>query len=85
MTRREWGALLLVLLTACAGSPRRAATSTDPSDAELEAIRYELRVLTAGAVDTEPVEIDEEDFQDAMEVLAAMCELPNGPGRRRAG
>jgi hypothetical protein len=70
MKRRAWGALFLVWLTACAGSPRGAATSTDPYEAELEAIRYELRVLTAGEVDTEPVEVDEEDFQKAMRVVA---------------
>jgi hypothetical protein len=70
MRSREWGALFLVLLTACAGSPRGVAASTDPYEAELEAIRYEVRVLTAGAVETEPVEVDEEDFQKVMQVVA---------------
>ncbi|WP_224363641.1 SitA5 family polymorphic toxin [Hyalangium versicolor] len=70
MRRREWGALFLVWLTACAGSPQRSATSLDPYEAELKALRYELQVLTSGAVDTEPVEVDEDDFQGAASVLA---------------
>jgi hypothetical protein len=70
MTRREWGALFLAWLTACVGAPRRGAAETDPYEAELKAIRYEVRVLTAGAVETEPVEVDEEDFQKVMQVLA---------------
>jgi hypothetical protein len=70
MNGRQWGATLLVWLTACASSPRVSATSADPYEAELAAIRYELRVLTAGAVDTQPVKVDAEDFQEAMKTLA---------------
>jgi hypothetical protein len=70
MNGRQWGATLLVWLTACASAPRVPTTSTDPYEAELAAIRYELRVLTAGAVNTEPVEVDKEDFQEAMQTLA---------------
>jgi hypothetical protein len=79
MNGRKGGALFLVLLTACAGSPRRAATSTDPYEAELEAIRYELRVLTVGAVDTEPVEVEQEDFQEIMQVVARHVRVPERP------
>ncbi len=70
MTRRQWGALLLVGLTACAGTPRGPAIHTDSAEAELAALRYELHVLTAGAVDTEPVEVDAEDFLKHMRALA---------------
>jgi hypothetical protein len=70
MNGRQWGATLLVWLTACASVPRVPATSIDPYEAELAAMRYELRVLTAGAVDTQPVEVDAEDFQEAMKTLA---------------
>jgi hypothetical protein len=70
MRGREWGALFLVWLTACAGAPRRVVAETDPYEAELDAIRYEVRVLTAGAVETEPVELDAEDFRKAMQVEA---------------
>jgi hypothetical protein len=42
----------------------------DSYERELEAARYELRVLTAGTADAKPVVVDEEDFQRAMRVLA---------------
>ncbi|HLL03155.1 MAG TPA: hypothetical protein VK539_21415 [Myxococcaceae bacterium] len=70
MTGRQWGALLLVGLTACAGTPRGLATHPDDEEAELTALRYELRVLTAGAVDTAPVEVDAENFLEHMRALA---------------
>ena len=70
MTGRQWGALLLVGLTACSGTPRGPATHTHSEEAELAALRYELHVLTAGAVDTEPVEVDAEDFLEHMRALA---------------
>ncbi len=70
MNGRQWSATLLVWLTACASAPRVSATSIDPYEAELAAMRYELRVLTAGAVDTQPVEVNAEDFQEAMKTLA---------------
>jgi len=70
MNGRQWGALWLVWLTACASTPRVPATSAGPAEAELAAIRYELRVLTAGAVDTAPVKVTAEDFQEAMRKVA---------------
>ena len=69
MRERKWGALFLVWLTACAGAPRGGAAGTDPYEAELNALRYEVRVLTAGAVRTSPVEVEAEDFREAMRVL----------------
>jgi len=66
MTGRQWGALLLVGLTACASSPRGPGFSPHPEEAQLDALRYELHVLTAGAVDTRPVRVDREDFQQAL-------------------
>jgi hypothetical protein len=61
---------LLVGLTACASSPRGPAPHADPDEAERAALRYELRVLTAGAVRTKPVQVDSEDFQRKMRALA---------------
>ena len=66
MTGRQWGALLLVGLTACASSPRGQGFRSHPEEAELSALRYELHVLTAGAVDTQPVEVDRADFHHAL-------------------
>jgi hypothetical protein len=79
MNRRQWGSLLLVWLTACASTPRVSATGTDPDEAELEAIRYELRVLTAGAVDTQPVEVAAEDFREAMSKVALHVPVSERP------
>jgi len=59
-----------VLLTGCASTPRVAPASASPDELERSALRYELRVLTAGAVDTEPVEVDAEDFREALRELA---------------
>ena len=70
MSGRALGATVLVWLTACAGTPRVSTPGTDPAEAELAALRYELRVLTAGAVDTRPVEVEEEDFQQALRQVA---------------
>jgi hypothetical protein len=79
MSGREWGALFLVWMTACAGVPRVAGTGVDPDEAELEAIRYEVRVLTAGGVETEPVEVEQEDFQEVMREVARHVRAPERP------
>ena len=79
MNGRQWGALLLVWLTACTSTPRVPATSTDLDEAELAALRYELRVLTAGAVDTKPVEVDAEDFQEAMRKVSQHVPVSERP------
>jgi hypothetical protein len=70
MQCRRLEALALVLLTACASTPRVAPRQVDPDEAELNAVRYELRVLTAGAVKTEPVRVDKESFREALSALA---------------
>jgi hypothetical protein len=70
MRLRQVGALLLTYLTACAVTPRALYPETDPAEAELAAARYELHVLTADSGPSEPVEVDSEDFQRAMRVLA---------------
>ncbi|MDC0711512.1 hypothetical protein POL68_23780 [Stigmatella sp. ncwal1] len=64
---RQVSAVLLAVLAACAGTPRMPAS--EPHQAELAAIQYEVRVLTVGAVTIEPVEVDAEDFQKALRKL----------------
>jgi hypothetical protein len=70
MWLRQAGAVLLMYLTACAGTPRALYPESDPAEAELAAARYEFHVLTADSGRSEPVEVDGEDFQRAMRVLA---------------
>ena len=70
MAWREAGALWMVLLTACAGTRRVAPATVEPYEAELEATRYELHVLTAGTGPMEPVQVQTGDFQRAMRMLA---------------
>ncbi|MFL5343880.1 MAG: hypothetical protein ACJ8AT_03770 [Hyalangium sp.] len=70
MRLRQVGAVVLMYLTACAGTPRALYPETDPAEAELAAVRYELHVLTADSGRSEPVEVNTEDFQRAMRVLA---------------
>jgi hypothetical protein len=79
MNGRQWGALLLVWLTACASTSRVPTPSADPYEAELAAIRYELRVLTAGAVETQPVKVAEEDFREAMAQMARQVPVSERP------
>ncbi len=70
MSSRQVGAVLLVLLTACASTPRAVFADADPYEAELVAARYELHVLTADSGQAEPVRVSTEDFGRAMRVLA---------------
>jgi hypothetical protein len=67
-------ALALALLTACATTPHPPLTETDPYARELAALRYEARLLSVSEPDSEPVEVDEEDFRRAMRKL-----LPDVP------
>ncbi|MBN1208665.1 MAG: hypothetical protein JXB05_27640 [Myxococcaceae bacterium] len=67
-------ALALALLTACASTPRPPPANTDPHEAQVSALRYELRDLTSGATGTEPVEVEDEDFREA--VGAALRHVP---------
>ncbi|HZI14510.1 MAG TPA: hypothetical protein VE153_29350, partial [Myxococcus sp.] len=68
MTLRRVGAVLLALLTACGGGP--VVRGAPVEDGELEAVRYELRVVSARAVRAEPVEVDAEAFREAVARLA---------------
>jgi hypothetical protein len=62
-------ALALALLTACATTPHPPPTNAAPYERELGALRYEARLLSASAPDSEPVEVNEEDFRRAMRKL----------------
>ncbi len=75
---RKLDALMLMLLTACATTPRVPPQRAKLAEAELKAARYEVRVLTAGAVDTEPVKITRKEFQKALRELASAV---HGSGR----
>jgi len=79
MNGRQWGALVLVWVTACASVPRVPAAGMGTEEAPLAALRYELRVLTAGAVDTKPVEVDAEDFREAMRKVALQVTTSERP------
>jgi hypothetical protein len=70
---------MLVLLTACASAPRLAPENADPYEVELGALRYELKVLTVGAVKTQPVKVSAEDFQKAMREWAREVHPSEGP------
>jgi len=69
---REVGALFLVWLTACAGTPRGAyvGMDQDAEEAQLAAARYELHVLTPDTGPQEPVGVSQQEFQRAMQMLA---------------
>jgi len=69
---REVGALFLVWLTACAGTPRGAYSDmgVDAEEAQLAAARYELHVLASDTGPQEPVEVPQADFQRALRMLA---------------
>src|SRR5262245_18299634 len=62
----------MVWLTACAGAPRwmQPTVGTEPCEAALAAIRYELHVLGPDSGSQEPVGVSREDFQRALRVLA---------------
>ena len=72
-----------MLLTGCASTPRVAPRSADPYEAELNTLRYELRVLTAGAVDTAPVQVSARDFLEKMRQWAPEVH-PSGQPRETA-
>jgi hypothetical protein len=64
-------AVLLALMTACAGSPRvsQAGSYLDEAQA-LAAVRYELSFLNVGAEGVEPVTVSAEDFRKLVHVVA---------------
>lgn len=69
---REVGALFLIALTACSGSPQaiRAASEVCPAEEDLKAARYELHVFSPDIGPREPVRVSPQDFQRALRVLA---------------
>jgi hypothetical protein len=82
MMLRRTIAVLLTLLTACGGTLRATRPDLDPSEAELAAARYELRILTPGTA-SKPVEVDEKELQNAVSQLARAARL-SGPPREAA-
>jgi hypothetical protein len=76
MMLRQVGAVLLALLTACSGTPRVRTSSAEDGELGPEVARYELRVLSPGAVRLRPVELDEDAFTQA--VARLIQEAPPG-------
>ena len=82
MSWREVGALFLVWLTACAGTPpaMRSAQDGEPDEAQVAAARYDLHVFAPDSGAQQPVRIAQADFQRAMRMLAK-----SAPAARAAG
>jgi hypothetical protein len=70
MTLRQAGAVLLMLLTACSGVPRVTRAAEDDGEVGAGAARYGLSVFSPRTVSDEPVEVDEDDFTEAVARLA---------------
>ncbi|MCY1017875.1 hypothetical protein [Pyxidicoccus sp. MSG2] len=70
MTPRQVGAVMLMLLAACSGVPRVTRASLDDGEVGAGAARYGLSVFSARTVSDEPVEVDEDDFTEAVAKLA---------------
>lgn len=72
MSWREVGALFLVWLTACTGTPQALRTSQnlEPDEVRLAAARYELHAFTPDIGSQEPVWLSSADFQRALKMLA---------------
>jgi hypothetical protein len=84
MSWRLLKAWVLLLPAACATAPPPVPRYADPYEAELNAARYELKVLTAGMVDTRPVEVSAEEFRQALQKLTREVrpsELPRETAR----
>ncbi|KFE64793.1 hypothetical protein DB31_1811 [Hyalangium minutum] len=66
------GALFLVWLTACTGTPRamRALQDADPDEVRSAAARYELHVFAPDIGSQESVQLSSADFQRALRMLA---------------
>lgn len=76
MRGREAGALFLIWLTACAGTPQREVAALSPAEWEMASVRYELHMLTARPEETESVELDRGRYVQAMRELVA-CVRPS--------
>ncbi|MCY1017924.1 hypothetical protein [Pyxidicoccus sp. MSG2] len=70
MPLRQAGAVLLMLLTACSGVPRVTRASADDGAVGAGAARYGLSVFSPRTVSGEPVEVNEDDFTEAVARLA---------------
>jgi hypothetical protein len=70
MNAREVGALFLVLLVACSGTPRVVYPDRESSASTQATARYEARVLSPDTGQPEPVVVSQQDFQRAMRMLA---------------
>lgn len=71
MNAREVGALFLVLLVACSGTPRVVHPDRESSESTQATARYEVRVLSPDTGQPEPVVVSRRDFQRAMRMLAS--------------
>ncbi|MFY0526115.1 hypothetical protein ACN28I_24205 [Archangium gephyra] len=69
MAMRQAGALLMILLTACASTVRHVPRGTSPRETA-DTRWYEVVEVEPGAVATRPVEVGREEFQRAMRRLA---------------
>lgn len=78
MAPRQAGALLLVLLTACA-STNRFAPRGPPPDYTPNTRWYEVDVVEPGTVSTRPVPVGKAEFQRALQALARDIRLTAPP------
>ncbi|MBZ4419048.1 hypothetical protein K8638_21470, partial [Myxococcus sp. RHST-1-4] len=56
----------MVLLTACGGTPRASRQTWDDHEVGPGTARYGLSVISPGNAPAEPVEVDEDDFTEAV-------------------
>ncbi|MFP2904231.1 hypothetical protein ACLESD_03970 [Pyxidicoccus sp. 3LFB2] len=70
MLFRQVVAVLLMLVTACSGTPRATPVSDEEHEVGPGAARYAVHVVSPGTVSLEPVEVDEDDFTEAVTRLA---------------
>ncbi len=85
MTLRQVGAVLMVLLTACGSTPRVSRSSADGGEGSPAAARYGLLVLSPRSTPVSPVEVDEDDFMEAVTRLAREArpvEMPREEARQ---
>ncbi|WP_224244860.1 SitA5 family polymorphic toxin [Hyalangium gracile] len=81
MSPREVGALFLVLLMGCSGTPRvvHRELGVEPEEAESAAAGYEEHELSADMGRAEPVVVPKEEFQRAMRMVAPELHLTSEP------